>query len=176
MCHGRANTPLAGVELLLQLGDKPDPSNNAGDTPWHWARNMGHADVMQILEQVSMQPDLQRFVAACIDECVARESLHCVLRFNLLCGTRRAHSMHLLLWVPCWLRGTDCHAPYQHGAAAVRRLAHQVLLHGFVVKAQCQTDHIDGTLTVDITLHCCRAARPSSVALCWSQSMCPRSR
>ena len=27
-------------------------SNNAGDTPWHWARNMGNKDVMALLEKV----------------------------------------------------------------------------------------------------------------------------
>lgn len=27
-------------------------SNNAGDTPWHWARNMGHTDVMTLLQEV----------------------------------------------------------------------------------------------------------------------------
>lgn len=27
-------------------------SNNAGDTAWHWARNMSHQGVMKLLEQV----------------------------------------------------------------------------------------------------------------------------
>ena len=27
-------------------------SNNAGDTPWHWASNMGNEDVMTLLEKV----------------------------------------------------------------------------------------------------------------------------
>jgi ankyrin repeat protein len=40
------------VELLLQLGAKVNASNNAGDRPWHWARNMGHAGVVALLEQV----------------------------------------------------------------------------------------------------------------------------
>lgn len=43
---------LEGCELLLGLGAKIDASNNAGDRPWHWARNMGHQDVMDFLEQV----------------------------------------------------------------------------------------------------------------------------
>ena len=43
---------LQGAELLLSLGAKIDASNNAGDRPWHWARNMGHADMMDVLEQV----------------------------------------------------------------------------------------------------------------------------
>lgn len=41
-----------GVQQLLRLGAKVNASNNAGDRPWHWARNMGHTGVMAILEQV----------------------------------------------------------------------------------------------------------------------------
>jgi hypothetical protein len=44
---------LEGCELLLSLGAKANASNNAGDRPWHWAQNMGHADVMEFLEKVS---------------------------------------------------------------------------------------------------------------------------
>ena len=56
------NTPLhcaayegwaEGCELLLSLGAKVNASNNAGDRPWHWARNMGHKDVMTLLEKAS---------------------------------------------------------------------------------------------------------------------------
>lgn len=43
---------LEGVELLIQLGAKVNASNNAGDTPWHWATNMGHNEVLAVLEQV----------------------------------------------------------------------------------------------------------------------------
>ena len=43
---------LQGAELLLSLGAHINASNNAGDRPWHWARNMGHADMMEMLEQV----------------------------------------------------------------------------------------------------------------------------
>ena len=43
---------LEGVQLLVSLGALVNASNNAGDTPWHWARNMGHAHVMRALEQV----------------------------------------------------------------------------------------------------------------------------
>lgn len=55
------NTPLhcaayegwaEGCELLLNLGAKVNASNNAGDRPWHWARNMGHKDVVDLLEKV----------------------------------------------------------------------------------------------------------------------------
>ena len=45
---------LQGAELLLSLGAKIDASNNAGDRPWHWARNMGHDDMMHMLEQVTV--------------------------------------------------------------------------------------------------------------------------
>lgn len=47
------NTPLhfaayqgwiEGAELLLSLGAKPNPSNNAGDRPWHWATYIGNED------------------------------------------------------------------------------------------------------------------------------------
>ena len=59
--EGAGNTPLhcaayegweEGVELLLSLGAKVNASNNAGDRPWHWARNMGHNGVMDLLERV----------------------------------------------------------------------------------------------------------------------------
>ena len=55
------NTPLhhaayegwvQGAELLLSLGAHINASNNAGDRPWHWARNMGYDDMMEMLEQV----------------------------------------------------------------------------------------------------------------------------
>ncbi|PRW20613.1 mitochondrial import receptor subunit TOM9-2-like [Chlorella sorokiniana] len=54
------NTPLhfacwqgwiEGCELLLSLGAKVNASNNAGDRPWHWARNAGHEDVMAFIEK-----------------------------------------------------------------------------------------------------------------------------
>lgn len=43
---------LEGAELLIDLGAKVNASNNAGDTPWHWAQNMGHQDMMSLLEKV----------------------------------------------------------------------------------------------------------------------------
>mmetsp|Transcript_11631 Transcript_11631/g.15819 ORF Transcript_11631/g.15819 Transcript_11631/m.15819 type:complete len:184 (-) Transcript_11631:166-717(-) len=52
------NTPLfnaayegwmEGAELLLQLGAKVNASNNAGDTAWHWARNMRHEELSDYL-------------------------------------------------------------------------------------------------------------------------------
>ncbi len=42
----------AGVQQLLRLGAQVNASHNAGDRPWHWARNMGHSGVMALLEQV----------------------------------------------------------------------------------------------------------------------------
>lgn len=65
------NTPLhaaayegwvEGCELLLSLGAKLNASNNAGDRPWHWAQNMGHKDVMEFLEKVSIRFDNVRIV------------------------------------------------------------------------------------------------------------------
>jgi ankyrin repeat protein len=59
--EGAGNTPLhcaayegwlEGCELLLNLGAKLNASNNAGDRPWHWAKNMGHTEVMEFLEKV----------------------------------------------------------------------------------------------------------------------------
>ncbi len=59
--EGAGNTPLhnaayegwlQGAELLLSLAAKIDASNNAGDRPWHWARNMGQDEMMEMLEQV----------------------------------------------------------------------------------------------------------------------------
>ena len=41
-----------GTEILLALGAKVNASNNAGDTPWHFAQNMGHKEMMQLLEKV----------------------------------------------------------------------------------------------------------------------------
>ncbi len=55
------NTPLhsaayegwvEGIELLLSLGAKIDASNNAGDRAYHWAENMGHQEVMDLLVKV----------------------------------------------------------------------------------------------------------------------------
>lgn len=55
------NTPLhnaayegwtEGIELLIGLGATVNASNNAGDRPWHWARNMGHTAAMAALEKV----------------------------------------------------------------------------------------------------------------------------
>ena len=40
------------MTLLLSLGAKVNASNNAGDRPWHWARNMNHTEVMELLERV----------------------------------------------------------------------------------------------------------------------------
>jgi len=63
--EGAGNTPLhcaayegwaEGVQLLLSLGAKVNASNNAGDRPWHWARNMDHPDVMELLERVRSRP------------------------------------------------------------------------------------------------------------------------
>ncbi|GAX85070.1 hypothetical protein CEUSTIGMA_g12490.t1 [Chlamydomonas eustigma] len=42
---------LKGVQELVLLGAKVNASNNAGDKPWHWAKNMGHEDIMSLLEQ-----------------------------------------------------------------------------------------------------------------------------
>ena len=56
------NTPLhsaayegwvEGIELLLSLGAKIDASNNAGDGAYHWAENMGHKEVMDLLVKVT---------------------------------------------------------------------------------------------------------------------------
>lgn len=44
---------LEGAELLLSLGAKIDASNNAGDRPWHWARNMSQTATMEFLQQAS---------------------------------------------------------------------------------------------------------------------------
>ena len=41
-----------GIELLLSLGAKVNASNNAGDRPWHWAQNMGHDDIQDLLVKV----------------------------------------------------------------------------------------------------------------------------
>jgi len=49
----------AGVELLLSLGAKINASNNAGDRPWHWAQNMGHEDIQDLLVKVILQPNSQ---------------------------------------------------------------------------------------------------------------------
>jgi len=63
--EGAGNTPLhcaayegwaEGVQLLLSLGAKVNASNNAGDRPWHWARNMDRPDVMELLERVRSGP------------------------------------------------------------------------------------------------------------------------
>lgn len=52
------NTPLhnaayegwiKGAELLLKLGAKVNASNNAGDTPWHWADNMRQEEMSDFL-------------------------------------------------------------------------------------------------------------------------------
>ena len=43
---------LEGAELLIELGAKVDASNNAGDRPWHWAHNLGHTAMLDLLEKV----------------------------------------------------------------------------------------------------------------------------
>ena len=57
------NTPLhaaayegwiEGIELLLSLGAKIDASNNAGDRAYHWAENMEHKDVMELIVKVHL--------------------------------------------------------------------------------------------------------------------------
>ena len=62
--EGAGNTPLhcaayegwlEGCELLLNLGAKVNASNNAGERPWHWAKNMGHTHIMEFLEKVSFE-------------------------------------------------------------------------------------------------------------------------
>ena len=55
-----------GVELLLDLGAKINASNNAGDRPWHWAKNMKHHHVMKILEQAQLTSTLPRWRRFCV--------------------------------------------------------------------------------------------------------------
>ena len=43
---------LEGAALLLGLGAAVDASNNAGDRPWHWAHNLGHTAMLELLEKV----------------------------------------------------------------------------------------------------------------------------
>ena len=54
------NTPLhncayvgwiEGAELLINCGAKVNASNNAGDTPWHWAKHMRQDTMMAFLEK-----------------------------------------------------------------------------------------------------------------------------
>ena len=71
--EGAGNTPLhnaayegwvEGAQLLLSLGAKMDASNNAGDRPWHWARNMGQVDMMKFLEKVSCRSANAQFTSS----------------------------------------------------------------------------------------------------------------
>jgi hypothetical protein len=41
--------------LRMVCAMQVNASNNAGDTAWHWARNMGPDSVMKVLEQVRVQ-------------------------------------------------------------------------------------------------------------------------
>ena len=58
---------LLGAELLLSLGARIDASNNAGDRAWHSARNMGHDDMMEMLEQVCLTVLMSSLAPCCAD-------------------------------------------------------------------------------------------------------------
>jgi ankyrin repeat protein len=44
-------------------------SNNAGDTPWHWAQNMGHDGVMALLVKVGKAVRVSVHMRACAIAC-----------------------------------------------------------------------------------------------------------
>ena len=84
--EGAGNTPLhnaaytgwlEGAQLLLSLGAKIDASNNAGDRAWHWARNMGQEEIMELLRQANL----------CIQALTTRTSvvtLHTVVLYDVI--------------------------------------------------------------------------------------------
>lgn len=41
--------------MPLKQGAKVNPSNNAGDRPWHWAQNMRQTEMMAFLKSVSQK-------------------------------------------------------------------------------------------------------------------------
>jgi len=52
----------------LTAGAKVNASNNAGDTPWHWARNMGHQGMMELLEKVGGKHNISGLRSALNDQ------------------------------------------------------------------------------------------------------------
>ena len=73
---------LEGVELLLSLGAKVNASNNAGDRPWHWARNMGHTEVIAYLEKVGRQAACRPAHLPCLTTLTRKG--HCPLPLGML--------------------------------------------------------------------------------------------
>lgn len=113
------NTPLhnaayegwtEGIDLLISLGAKVNASNNAGDRPWHWARNMGQTAAMAALENVRpfgccfAQTDRTPHTWPCNSLCFEYQT--CV-RCLLTCAVADCSMAQARSRARCWCRTTS---------------------------------------------------------------------
>ena len=91
---------LEGAELLIDLGAKVNASNNAGDRPWHWAHNLGHNAMLDLLEKARCSlrktgAGLQSSLSELYTESGHLGSCGLCLRLALALGAQHSHNAML---------------------------------------------------------------------------------